>query len=281
MFNTSTLGYKLMSGYFKSHSEQLNKYVAGLFDSDGSVGLAFKEHSNGRGSVYLQLTIGLSASTDPDFALLRALCNHYRLGKVYYALSNSPIAKSSLGSWRLNSKESRKFLNVIMKHLLIKGSHADNLLWLVDELDGYTIKWDVLNELREFSKCSRDNSKWLKKPKHPSWPWLAGYLDGDGHYRCRLNSVRKGSTSLRNELKLFVGASITDGFILEFLKEHIGGSLRLRKDSLWFLQLALGKGSRVYAIKFLKQMQKYCCLENKHRVICSMLNYHLPAETKQ
>lgn len=277
-FNTSTLAYKLLSGKLeerRNHSEQLNKYVAGLIDSDGCISISFKAHSNRQYGVYLNVSVDQSASNDIDFQLLRSLQSFYKLGTIYYYQRDSEIVKSHSAKWLMSTKDSLKLFNLLGKHLRVKGTHFENLVWLVTELKGVSIQ--DTDGLREFSKCSRQNSRWLKHPKHPSWAWLAGFLDGDGHYRCRIDRLRTysdGSTCRANELKLYLGVHEDDKFILEFLKDAFKGSLAQRKDGLYFWQRSLGKSSEKFALPFLKQLRKYSCLEKKYTEICKMIHFH-------
>ena len=278
-FNTNSLAYKLLSGHLRErrkHSEQLNKYVAGLIDSDGSVSLSFKVHSNGRYGIYLALSIDQSASNDSDLQLLRSLRDFYRLGKIYYFDRESNISKSHSAKWLMSTKDALQMFNRIGKHLLVKGTHFQNLVWIVESLKGISLR--DIDDLREYSECSRKNSRWIKHPKHPSWAWLAGFLDGDGHYRCRIGRVRKyksGDTAITNELKLFVGVHEDDKHIVEFLNHTFKGSLRQRKDRLYFWQRSLGKNSEKFAIPFLKKMKQYSCLEKKYNTIDKMLTFHI------
>jgi len=249
---------KLKAGTVKKHSEQLNKWVAGFLDADGSISLHIKKHSNGRYGVCLQLSIS-QINTD----ILVLLQQHFKVGDV------------GKDSWHISGKQSHKFIGLLRKHLLIKATHLDNLLWVVEELKGVSIQ-DV-EDIREYSKCSRLNSRWDHKPKHIPYAWMAGYLDGDGHYRVRLNRVRRysnGSTAITNELKLFVGSAKWDSFILDKLKEDHGGTTRLRKDGCYFWQLSLGKNSRSKALSLLRKLRKYSCLPYKREAIDKMITFH-------
>ena len=249
---------KLKNKTLKKHSEQMLKWTAGFLDADGSISLHIKQHSNGRYGVYLQVSI-----CQTDTTILYLLKDYYRIGNV------------SGDTWHLSGKQAHIFLNLIGKHLLIKATHMDNILWVVGELSGYSVK--DADDLRDYSQCSRLNSRWRHTPKHVPYAWMAGYLDGDGHYRVRIARERMykdGSTAITNELKLFVGCAPWDSFILDKLLEDHGGSVRMRKDNCYFWQLSLGKNSRSKALPLLYKLRKYCCLPRKAEAIDSMITFH-------
>jgi len=274
MFNTNDLGYKLRCGSIKKHSEQLNKYVAGLVDSDGCVSLKFKKMTTGMYGVYIQFALSQSESNDEGHELLQALQKHYNVGKVYLEKDRT-FSKSEAARWVISGKQAEVFLNVIHKHILVKYTHLDNLLWITKELAAFTVA-DV-DDIKEYVKCSRSSSKWKREPKHISKAWLAGFVDGDGHYRVRINRVRKfrdGSKVTANELKLFLGTQESDMFILRQLHKEYGGSLGKRADGFWMWQLALGKNSRSTAVNLLTPLKKFTCIPKKYSAIQKVLAFH-------
>lgn len=249
---------KLKNKTLKKHSEQMHKWTAGFLDADGSISFHIKQHSNKKYGIYLQVSI---CQTDTE--ILHLLSDYYGGGGV------------SGDHWHLSGKQAHIFLNLIGKHLLIKATHMDNILWVVEELRGCSII--DADDIREYAKCSRSNSRWRHHPKHVPYAWMAGYLDGDGHYRVRIGRQRTysdGSTAITNELKIFVGSAPWDSFILDKLKEDHGGSVRLRKDNCYFWQLSLGRNSRSKALPLLRKLRKYCCLPRKAEAIDSMITFH-------
>lgn len=272
MFNTNDLGYKLRCGSIKKHSEQLNKYVAGFIDSDGCISLKYKEMTTGRYGVYVQFALCQSESNDEGHELLLALQKHYNVGQVYI---EREFSKSVAARWVVSGKEAEKFLSVIHKHLLVKYTHLGNILWITRELRGYTIR--DATDLKDYMKCSRASSRWKREPKHISKAWLAGFIDGDGHYRVRIGRQRRyrdGSVATVNELKLFLGTQESDVFILRQLCKDYRGSLSKRTDGLWMWQLALGKQSRTKAIDLLTSLRKYTCITKKYNAILRALAFH-------
>lgn len=276
-FNTSTLGYKLLSGKLienRKHSEQLNKYLAGLIDSDGSFHLYFSKDRVGEYRTYCFLNVHQSDRNDPQHEMMIALRSFYDIGVLSFFTreENSPMCV-----WKLASKETKKLTNLIKKHLRIKGTHLDNLLWLQDELKGVPLREEHIEELKEFSKCSRRNSRWSKHPKHPSWAWLAGYLAGDGHFRCRLNrqvfDKRNNRLSYHNQLYIQVASHMSDKFLLDFLALHLGGSVSTSRGYPKWTK-GLGKSSENSALPLLKQLRKYMCMRKKYVIIERMIEFH-------
>jgi len=198
-YNTDTLAYKLLSGKLREnrkHSEQLNKYVAGLIDTDGCISLFFyKTRATGKQRLSVVLDITQSAANDPDFECLRALRNFYNLGSVSFSIPESE-KKTSCCHWVLRDKDAKILFNRLGKHLRLKGTHFDNMVWVSDqhsEIEDIPNK--VVEELKEFRECSRNNTSYLKMPKHLSWAYVAGVIAGDG---CIRLSQREGHKSTRD-----------------------------------------------------------------------------------
>lgn len=275
-FNTETLGYKLLSGSLKEnrkHSEQLNKYLAGYLDADGCISISYKLY-NGYYTASLVFNFTQSFSVDPDGKLLQAFRDYYNLGTISHRTLD---LYSSISVWNMGTQDILKLYNLIKKHLRIKGTHWDNLIWLYNELKLFRLSEDNIEELKVFSKCSRQNSKWIKRPKHLSLAWVAGYLDGDGHYRIRhrLKYVKSyGKECKANELCVQVSCDKYDKHIVDKLKEDFKGSLNLHKDGHYIWKRSLGKTSHTFALAFLKKLRKYCCLEKKYIIIEQMIKFH-------
>ena len=276
MFNTSTLGYKLISGQLKKnrkHSEQLNKFVAGLIDSDGWVSLDFC-----RNRIQIQCGIVQSSSNDPDFQMLRAIHDYYELGTVIYRSHEIP-SHTDQCRWTLRTKESKILFNRLGKHLRIKGTHWDNLIYLSNELGDLILTDSQVNELKEFSTCSRNNSKWLKHPKHPSWSWLAGYLAGDGHFefRTKRDSYNLRVSAIANEKDIHVLKFIEAAFRGRVARANLSPEKPNYNNFTW--RRGLGKAHKSFSLPFLKKLRMYMCIEKKYNTINSMIEY-LERDTK-
>lgn len=267
-FNPSTLGYKLHTGSLKKHSEQLNKFVAGLFDADGYVGFDFC-----RGKIQLQSGLGLT-----DKELIESLQRHFKTGTIIETVSEN-VNHSPFYRWVMRSKDSKKFFNLIGKHMRIKATHFRNLIEIHSELECEVLSDELIGSLKEISKESRKNSRWLRHPKHPSYAWVAGYLAGDGHFE-----FKRGTN--RNPKEMVVRVSSVchkdDGYIQHFLCRAFGGSViqpTNKPHLIW--RRSLGKGNTKFATEFLKKLRLYMCLEKKFIVIDEMIKFHEQlAETK-
>lgn len=281
--NTDTLGFKLLSGRLKKsriHSEQLNKYCAGLFDSDGTICLSFQK---GRGiwRVYPLAVITQSASNDPDFSLIRSLRDFYNIGSLSFSVGTD-THKSSYCEWRLSGKSAEKLYNLIGKHLMIKASHFKFILDTCNLNAGIQEEKERLL-LKQLSKTSRACSTFLKTPKHISPVWLAGFLDGDGYFRCRVGRrlYRKGREYIRNYLHVSVSLSKEDSFILDFIQKDYGGRVDHSSEYPRWTK-GLGVGNMSSSVRLLRLLRKYSCLEKKYLIIEDMIMFHQePAETKQ
>lgn len=259
MFNTNTLGYKLVTGKLRDsrkHSEQLNKYLAGLFDADGCITLELQNNKY----LSLRFTLTAAASVDNDFETLRSLQSFYGMGTIKYSIGDSGTSRCD---WRMSSKESKMMFNLIGKHLRIKGTHFQTMINLQEAFKGEIvtdIQWEQIKEMRS---TSREESRWLKYPKHLSYAWVAGYFDGDGSY---------GFRKKYNTLDIRVPSS--DFHILDKLQEDFGGSiLSGHSENYKVWSKGLGKGHIKFSLPFLKKMRQFSCIKQKYNKIQEMITY--------
>jgi hypothetical protein len=245
---------KLLSGKLDKHSEQLNKFLAGFFDSDGSIFL-YKD----RDHITIRATIAQSASKDPDFEIMRALKNHYKLGSLIFYIQ--PLG-SSMCAWNLGKTDSLKLFGLIGKYLCIKGTYFK-----------YCI--DCLSS-KEFDKgkqkVNRIESIYLKKPKHLSWSYLAGLIAGDGHLQFK---------KYNGHNKINVCIASGDFVIIDLLMENFKGHYQ-QQDGCYIWRHPLGKSNKPFAINFLRRIRKFMLLNTKRDVIDRILAFHkVPAETER
>lgn len=256
---------KLLSGNLRKHSEQLNKFVAGFFDTDGCVGITLDK---GYIKVYSKIT--QASSKDPDFEVMRALKNHYEMGYLFLSI---PEMENAAGAcdWIMNINDSKKFFNQIGKHILVKYNYFKECLYFYDELKGFKLNSTQFEEIRDYLDCVKSLNQLQRIPKHLSWSYTAGLFCGDGHYRCRLSN--------HNELEVeFYSMCLP---IIELLIKAFKGTVREKRPEYFKWRRSLGKGSKQFAVYFLPKIRKYTVLKTKRDVIDRMLKFHeLPAETK-
>lgn len=271
-YNTDTLAYKLLSGKLREnrkHSEQLNKYVAGLIDTDGCISLFFyKTRTTNKSRVSVVLDITQAAVNDPDFECLRALQKFYNLGSVSFSIPEDEN-KSSCCHWTLRDKDSKTLFNRVGKHMRLKATHFDNMIWVSDEhRDVDDIPDSIIEELKEFKECSRRNTRYLKMPKHLSWSYVAGVIAGDGNFKFY---YRDGN--LFPDARVKITQHKDSRFFLELFKRDFKGSLYdVRSWTDWERNLGLRDSS--FAVPFLKNIRKYIVHERKCHIINNILDAH-------
>lgn len=272
MYNTSTLGYKLLSGNLldkRKHSEQLNKYVAGLMDTDGCVSLFFyKTRVGGKQRVKVTLVLAQAANNDPDFSTIRALQGFYGLGSLSYQVPTDE-EELSICYWTLRDKDSRIMFNRIGKHMRLKASHFDNMIWISEQhRDIDDIPDCVVEELKEYRECSLKNTTYLKMPKHLSYAYVAGVIAGDGSVNFRM-------TSGRNHPIMQVRVVQDRGDkLLALFKRDFKGAVYESTSGLFSWERNLGVNNASFAIPFLKKLRMYLIHEQKYNTVCKILDYH-------
>ncbi len=271
-YNTDTLAYKLLSGKLKEnrkHSEQLNKYVAGLIDTDGCISLFFyKTRTTQKNRVSVVLSIMQSAKNDPDFECLRALKDFYNLGSLSYSIPDDPNSTSTC-FWTLRDKDAKVLFNRLGKHLRLKGTHYDNMVWVSNQHEGIDdIPEKVIEELKDFRECSRANTSYLKMPKHLSWAYVAGVIAGDGYIKF---SKRPGNNFIEAKIKITQSERELK-FLSLFKRDFKGNIYNIRSWIDWERNLGLRDSS--FAVPFLKNIRKYIVHERKYHIINSILDAH-------
>ena len=260
-FNTNHLGYKLFTGKLKEnrkHSEQLNKFVAGFFDADGSVTTRYDGVRR-----RLSAEITQSNKVDRDGKLLKALQDFYGIGKIRYRKAVDAY------TWYLLPKETAILFNLIGKHLIVKRAHYQSMLDYYDNK-----QYENLKELREES---RKTSCGIYTPKHISKSYLAGLICGDGYICSQLKEEGKK----KNQLFIRICLHEMDAAILDMIKKDYGGRIITRKNGLIEYTLSLGKGS-YKAFQNVKPIIEYLLLDYKYNSFQKMIDFHkVNAETKR
>lgn len=233
----------------KGFNETEIKYLAGLLDADGS--LSFSKVD---GKLYMEMQLSASDSIDKH-GYVRTLADRVgHLSRREYSNNWSPA-----NQWRVSN---RSHLNMllprIMKHMVIKGRHWG---WMYDtycELKGKSVEdiWDVL---KEACTESRSNAGPIKHKNHPTWAWVAGYLDGDGCYSHKKRTDTKGSSF---QSHIMVVAHRDDIVGLELLNKAFGGYIYEDTSCNCFRwNRNLGVRDKAFAQKFLSKVVNHSHLK--------------------
>lgn len=248
-------------------NESLIKYLSGLLDADGSLSLEFRKYRS-RDTFFLGLCLSVASSDAVDEnGFIDRLPELTGMGCVYrYG------ARSQFKSWKVHkTADLEKILPRLIKHMVVKGKHWQWVLNTWREQKGVWFSPETRAELTAASKLSRIQNAGPVKPKnHPTWAWLAGYIDGDGWYRYQYQKPPQ------NYWQIFVGAVAHDNDIgvLEFLQKSFGGLIlkhgQSPKVKTWRRNLGIKDAS--FALRFLPNLAKHSRL--KRHKIDQIIHHH-------
>ena len=236
------------------------KYLAGLLDADGSLSFKFCKSTSGKTFCYLVLCLtGVKHIDKTDYIL--SLTKYGGTAVVYDNDAGKPANK-----WHVQDRRSlNRLLPRVLKHMVIKARHWDRLYAAYTELSGQDVS-NQIEFLKAFSNESRKDTGPLKAKTHPTWAWVAGYLDGDGCY----TYSRK---PLKNTLHVGAIAHYNDTQGIHLLHKAFGGTIYpVRPDNTILWRRGLGKSHRAFARYFLSKVHRHSRL--KTHKIEQMLNFH-------
>jgi hypothetical protein len=248
-------------------NESLVKYLAGLLDADGS--LSFECHRGYDDRVRISLKLHLVAVESMDrHGFIASLPTLTGFGSInQYALGNAQVVQWFVG----HRADLEMLLPRLIKHMVIKARHWQ---WLLDYWRDYRsqakgqkslseAEWQALSAA---SRESRKNVGPIKPKNHPTWAWLAGYLDGDGCFSFR--------TSRNHNMRLSVSAHVTDLSVLEFLQNSFGGTIKPNsaKPQIKVWWRGLGPSHASFVLRFLPQLVKHSRFK-KHKIE-QMIHFH-------
>lgn len=242
----------------KYFNESEIKYLAGLLDADGS--LSFKFCKTASGKTYLYLVMSLTASKKIDRqGYLYSLGE--RLGNCC-EITYDKDTYSDAVKWNV---QSRRDLNLLIprltKHMVIKARHWNRLYDKFCEHKGEDVTF-IQDSLKGLAVSSRRDTGPLKPKKHPTWAWVAGYLDGDGCYTLSNRATHVGAI-----------AHTSDVVALKLLEHAFGGSLYApREDNTQLWRRGMGKSHSSFAKRFLNKVVRHSRL--KKWKIEQMINFH-------
>lgn len=257
---------------FEKVNESLVKYLAGLLDADGSLSLAFKHDQNREGRYFVGLSLRLASSTAVDLnGWVETLPAQTGMGTISHYGQNDQFK-----TWVVSKRsELEMLLPRLIKHMVIKARHWQWLLdkWRELRAEAKTVSAEEREALTKESKESRQTRIGPLKPKnHPTWAWLAGYLDGDGWYCYRQHKANTGYM----QWSIYAGAvcHVNDVSVLEFLQRSFGGTIRNHggKETNKEWNRGLGYQNRSFALNFLPNLAKHSRL--KRHKIDAIIHHH-------
>ncbi len=162
----------------------------------------------------------------------------------------------------------------VTKHMVIKAKHWQWMLdtWRMTRANGKTCSMEERERLTLASKESRRRNVGPLRPKnHPTWAWLAGYLDGDGYYSYR---CRKQNGYVQWNMFVSACAHVNDASVLEFLQKSFGGTIapQGQSDNVKIWKRSLGYSNRSFALKFLPKLARHTKM--KRYKIDAIISHH-------
>ena len=175
--------------------------------------------------------------------------------------------------WQVSKRaDLEMLLPRVIKHMVIKAKHWQWLLDVWREKRGGQISAEEKEALVAASKESRRTNAGPIKPKnHPTWAWLAGYLDGDGSYIHSCKTRKNGWAHWK--IAVSAVAHVNDRCVLEFLLKSFGGNIYQdpRSPALHWRRM-LGYQNRSFAEQFLPNLAKHSRF--KRDKIDAILHHH-------
>jgi len=255
----------------KKFTETDIKYLAGLIDADGSLMFHFTRYNDTKFNVCLKLVLQQSLSIDIDGKFIKSLSEY--CGFIQFIeINKSNPNWSDANRWTVNNTQ---HLNMLVprlaKHMVIKAKHFMSMLEKLNSIKGKSVSEEEMIELKEFAFSSRKDVGPLKPKKHPTWAWVAGYIDGDG---CYFQRSRKKNWGVYKELMVRVVAHNDDKVSLELLNHSFKGNLKQNShENTWYWSRNLGNADASFAVHFLRKMLMHSRLK-RHKIEL-MLNHHL------
>lgn len=234
----------------RQQTEALKKYLAGLFDADGSISFHFYKLVDGGYRAGLKWSLMTTSSIDRNFKTLHMLHEAFPYGSICYP-DRRKEAWEPVALWQIQHKgELEKFIPHIAKYAYIKGGHLMRMLEKRREISGRSLSEAEVKALKVWAKQSRRDTRPLKSKNYPSAAWLAGITDGDGSLICKYQPKKKYM-----RMRYTIAEADNDVTALEFIQRAFGGEIRLHGSSstatVKRLELNLGHSNTAKTRKFL------------------------------
>lgn len=254
--------------------ESLVKYLAGLLDADGSLSFQFRLGRNTEDQHHLGLQLALHASSAVDrHSFVASLPRLTGMGSFYTEGDEGKYFR-----WLVSKRaELEMLIPRLTKHMSVKANHWQWMFETWRDRRGPPISTAERDALAAAAKESRRLRKGPLKPKnHPSWAWLAGFLDGDGHYTRQRQKcgVYKGIQQYSWQMTVGCVAHKEDAHVLEFIQKAHGGNIFEHGQSASCLvwRRAVGARNRSFALDFLPHLARHSHL--KRHKIEQMIAHH-------
>ncbi|MGI0034276.1 MAG: hypothetical protein ACRD98_00210 [Nitrososphaera sp.] len=237
-------------------TETFVKYLAGLFDADGTLTFNF---SGGA----CRLHLAFAQVRDRGDHLMPILLRD--IGGAVCDIEQRSDKHRPVQLWTLTRRASIEMLVPrLVKHMVIKGKHWARLLDLWRDHRSVVLPDAIVSGLKNEARVSRMNTGPLKPKKHPTWAWVAGYLDGDG---CYINHYNK--TTTQRSMAVQVQCSEGDRQGADLLHQAFGGTIRTGSDKRYgstFVKWRRGLGPRDadFAFDFLAKMVSHTHMKRQH-----------------
>lgn len=247
--------------------ESFIKYYCGVFDADGCCSFNFSK----TGYIRLFLKIRAVNSIDRNFKMLKYFEKEFcGLGK--FNIDGKTSIDNLSGTFGFTK---RSDINMIvprmLKHLVIKGKHCKRMFLIWRSLRGKQLTDVQIDRLKKFSKWSRQHNGPVKPKKHPTWAWLAGYIDGDG---CLKYKLRTDVQAKSPSISLSISAHEKDRQGIDLIQKAFKGYIHPEGRMPWILVYTrnLGVSDSSFTKKFLPKLLRYCKV--KHYRIEQILAFH-------
>lgn len=179
-----------------------DKYIAGFFDADGTVGLIFPP---GCQRPQIRMAFSQKTSSGRVIELIQK--------EIGGTVKINTISGDEYSSLTLYGQSAKNALNRIKKHLVLKRHYVNVCLDLANQ-----IVVDV-SAAKAYLKEQR-KARCLPLPNFPSRRWLAGYFDGDGCLAVGWRGENRAASVL-----LRVASSDFDTEGLEIIQKAFGGRI--------------------------------------------------------
>lgn len=238
--------------------ENLVKYFAGLLDADGSLSFNFKRDIRYPDKLYVLLRMNLTASDAVDKqGFVAGLAEATGMGSISRYGKNKQFV-----TWTVSRQaDLEMLLPRLTKHMVVKAQHWQFMLETWRAYRGRVITDAERTVLEDTAKQSRRTRCGPLSPKnHPTWAWLAGYIDGDGYYTVQRKPGGWGGCWV---MRMGCVAHTNDAHALRFMQTHLGGNIVSHGQSgcVWQWYRSLQLGHRSFVLRALPNLAKHSRLK--------------------